>query len=76
MNGKYRFERRTPSVIKPLFYLLLQLTALFELHFLIKVYLEIYKFNFLQSLPFYLLGMYFIIRTFKIIDRQKKSIKS
>ncbi len=69
---KYRFERRTPSMIKPLFYLSLQLIALFELQFLLKAYLEIYEFNFLQALPFYMLGIYFMLRTFRIIQRQKK----
>ncbi|NPA82000.1 MAG: hypothetical protein GXO31_05280 [Epsilonproteobacteria bacterium] len=68
----YRFERRTPSVIKPFFYLFLQLIAVFESYFIIKLYLDIKEFSAIEIAPFYILSIYFGIRTFKILQRQTK----
>lgn len=71
MQKTYLQERRKPSVIKPLFYLILQLALVLESAIIIKGYFDI-KFGFMEIFIIAFINIYFIIRTIKIINRQQK----
>ena len=72
MSDIYRYERRKPSVIKPLFYFFLQIIIIAEAAFVLKVYLDMEKFGAVEIAIIVSLVIFLFIRTLKVIDRQKK----
>ncbi len=72
MSDIYRYERRKPSVIKPLFYFFLQIIIIAETAFILKVYLDMKRFGAVEIAIIVSLVIFLFIRTLKVIDRQKK----
>ncbi len=71
MQKTYLSERRKPSVKKPVFYLLLQLAMVLESALIIKGYFGI-RFGITEILFMTAVGIYLVVRTIKVINRQQK----
>ncbi len=73
MSDIYRYERRRPSVFKPLFYFFLQLVIIAEAVFVLKVYLDMESLGAVEISIIVSLILFLFVRTIKVINRQKKS---
>ncbi len=66
---KLFFERRTKSIYKPLIYLLIQIVLIWEVFWILTGDPHISKWNYFELFIIAISTIFFIIKTYKIINR-------
>jgi ABC-type xylose transport system permease subunit len=72
-HRKELFEKRTHSIYKPIFYLLIQIILIWEIFWILTGDLDISKWNYFEIIMGIIMIGFFAIKTVKIINRTTKS---
>ncbi len=72
MNKSKIINKRTHSVLKPFFYLFLQVIAIIELFAILNGSFNIALWSFAEQCVIFLFFLYFVYRTYVVVNRTNK----